>query len=132
MVKKQERFKIIEYENFKGGSYKFDRKIFKTVLYIIFGYLIIIGVLTGFDTERKLYVNCKGTTECINPVPLSEKYLKYCTGDWCTDEYLTPGFSYGEPPTKLNNSFFVVVFGSLVVAFILNHYKYNRGGKNIK
>jgi len=125
-MKKQERFKIFYPEGKK--PYKFDRYIFKACVYTMFIYLFIIACIVGFDTQRKLYINCKGTTECINPLIDNLQYLKYCNGDWCNETYLQPGFSYGEPPTTLNNSFLIFVIFIFLVGFVLNHYKYNRGG----
>jgi hypothetical protein len=62
-------------------------------------------------------------TEC----PCAIKVLDKCVYDWCKEEYLPPGFVFGEkPPAILTNAGWIV-FGIMALGVLINHFIHNRG-----
>jgi len=129
--KAQMRFKELQ------TGYRFDKWIFRIACIVIFLYLgLVIYLEGGFQT--KIYVKCDDLEPCENPFyvrpgvvnTIPSRFLDKCTMAWCDDEYLEPGFTFGTKEKKITSelAWWFVVF-VLGLAFILNHFWYNKGVK---
>ena len=126
-------------ERFKDhAGYKFDRYIFRGVIILIIIYFFGVWIynIAGSGNinpfAKNLYLSCPYNSPCVNPV------YNYCTpGQPCDKalnipenirimETLPAGFKYGffNWPAKL---FGFIVFLELILAFVFNHFLYNKG-----
>jgi len=119
--------------NTMKNGYKFDKFIFWGIAIFFIGVVFIMGLKEGFYHHP--YVNCKAET-CENPL-LSAKCTHafglidcnvVCNEKWCTQEILTRG-EYGEKPKLTGGNFSLIFFSVLLLGFVFNHYKHNRGVK---
>lgn len=113
-----------------GRVYRFDKVIFLSiVLFLLASSILALGV-NNFDKSDKLYVNCNSDTKCENPYYQSREicgvYLPK-THELCTQEYLEPHYTYGQPSPWYVNWFGTIAFGLVLCGFVLNHFLNNRG-----
>ena len=123
---KKEFIKIINTDRFKTwkNGYKFDKWIFQTAMFFIFGLMFYIAWSNNFQLN---YFDCRtgdyitGPTKgCDNPF--------YEPADWTNEKYL-PNGEYGFKPTPLFNNLGGISVGVFILAGILNHLIYNKGFK---
>lgn len=115
-------------------GYVLDKLIFNITLFSIILYILFIAASMGFDFSQKIYVSCPQETPCANPFNppegtphLADRFQKKCTHDWCDWEQLPPGFEFGEKPSKVFSTAWIIVFVLLALAFTANHLLYNKG-----
>jgi preprotein translocase subunit SecG len=120
--------KIVTLNN--GKPYFFNRTVFTLAVLALLIIAVVMLALSGFDKSEKIYVSCnKDRTQCDNPL---YKNWAYCgkTIDAnsliCTQEFLPGGFQYGEPPPLVVQYFASLAFLTLILAFIINHFMFNK------
>lgn len=118
-------------------DYYFDKWIFRGAfifLILLFAFFILSD---GF--QQKVYLNCPlEVGSCKNPIYKQcdnwiDSYIENYSHSsiksalqYCNQEYLIGGTIIGEPPSKIYDNFWFIVFGSLILAFIVNHFVHNR------
>ena len=111
-------------------GYQVNRRIFQVYLIIVLG-LIAFMFFSSPIGWREVYVHCpaNSTEPCINPLYLD------CPLEACEsielNKTLPQGFELGTPPSQdfnqqLNGLGLFIISG-LVLAFLINHFRYNRG-----
>jgi hypothetical protein len=100
------------------SGYCFDLRVF-----LIWSVLITAYLVTNiFFSDNSLYVYCPDQgRDCINPV-----YGK-CDLPVCQEAVLSPGFEYGKKKHFLFDAYGFLFFSSLMVAFFVNHWLFNKG-----
>jgi hypothetical protein len=128
-VKKFNRINLAEV--FLPG-YIFNKIIFRVGIALIFLWLLLAGWSMNFVWGEQFYIHCPEKsglygTPCrnafYNPLDRNPTCVKYGI---CDKELLSPGETYGNPP-----SFFASYFGTftLIMVFVmvlLNHTLFNR------
>lgn len=111
-------------------NYKIETNIFN--IYIAFLCLIfLISYFTyGFNKSDNLYMVCNPTVgiTCQNPLynsPDCGTKLE-ATSKYCTQEFLNKGETMGNPPPLILKLFPYIVAIGLILAFIINHFMYNK------
>jgi len=124
----KERFKV-----YKG--YKYDKVIFRSLLFTIciialFGWLKSDS-LNPFSSS--IYVSCpiNLNSTCVNPLYQAQLKSQIVINnnipiELSSLEYLPPGYVYGKE-NKIIKYFPVVVLFLLIIAFLFNHFMYNKG-----
>jgi len=118
-----------------NGDYVFKKWIFRWAILcmILFVFALWFRRGLGNPLERKLYVHCPlNVASCENPLYDAKDFCMDKLGadhPLCSMRYLPAGFVYGSPPDKLVLNGGLVMFGLVVLAFVLNHFLYNRGRK---
>lgn len=110
-------------------GYVFRKWIFWTMLIILFIYAFILFADSGFSFSYKPYARCPELPKGSMDYPCRNMLYMQCDEPWCLKEYLQYGVDYGTKPSLLwewyDEFFFAVVIG----AFLLNHFRYNKGFK---
>jgi len=124
---------ITEYKN----SYRFDRRFFLVPVITAILLLLVIGWQQGFKFDYNVYYECKQNA-CENPLMGGAAHnallgsIDYnCKGDWCTQPILDRGV-YGTKPSGLFKQFPMIMFSMLLLAFVVNHFAYNKGKNMFK
>lgn len=105
------------------NGYKFNKNIFRISLLIMVLLFILAWINEGGNImEKKVYMSCpeKGS-KCYNPL------YKTCQESYCEQEYLMPGDEIGSKPKFLYNNFLAITIIVLIISFIINHYRHNKG-----
>lgn len=131
----------------KQSGYYFHKPLIR----ISFLFILVFGiiVLANDGISQHIYVTCPDDVSyCVNEqynncqytqdwqlsalqkfAPSKyDKYMKEIT-DWCAIPNLKGGESYGSPPSFLSKYFGTIIVLMLLIMFIINHQKYNRGRK---
>jgi len=116
-------------------DYTFSKWIFRGAFILLITFFISFIFIDGL--EQKVYINCPSDVgSCRNPIyKLCDDLIKNYdnTSHWsvksamayCNQEYLVPGTIIGEPPNWIYKNFWVLTFGVLSLAFLLNHLIFN-------
>ena len=131
------KFKEWRFKKWHNTDYIIDRLLFNIALVVVFVYLFFVAYSMNFDFSTNIYYKCDSPNPCENPFynsgepdifnqPMPEKYRKLCVWDWCEEEYLEPGFEFGQKPTAMFKFAGYFSIGVLIFAFILNHFFWNR------
>jgi hypothetical protein len=126
-----ERFTILK-------GYKFDKLIYGIYVLVVLALFLIVFISNGSDRAQHIFYKCdvtdndfylNGSTgqSCLNPF-----YNEYpiCQSLWsgaCNDKLVSNGFQYGEPAPAIVKQWIFIVLGLLLVAFVINHFIYNKG-----
>lgn len=116
------------------GQYKFNPNIFYIGISLMIILLGCIFYSVGFNMNDQIYFKCNQVTPCENPfyktsTVLEEKYKSKCVYSWCNDEYLQPGFEFGNKPSWIIQNFGILASLIMIVCLGINHFLHN---KNIK
>ena len=118
--------------NIAKNGYKFNRLLFLGVIFIFTGIFIYNLMINGITQHP--YFTCKSDI-CFNAVYANKISCNSiycppveCKEDWCFQEYVSKG-TYGIQPSFTQRYFPMLIWGSTVLAFIINHFLYNKGKK---
>ena len=137
--KPKEPFKVLK------SGYKFHKRLFQVTLILVIVFLSVVIFING--ANPKYYYSC---SESSLPCDLTAFQVEFCSKDFflenlkykgldewlehsglCVMEVAQPGFSFGVPPGRFQGSenffSFIIVF----LAFIYNHFKFNKHFKII-
>jgi len=115
---------MTRFKDFKG--YRFDRYIFRTMLGVLFGFLVYVYLTFGVSTHYWTY--CPETQiRCENPYIDQMGFCKIDDAQICAKEYFLGG--EGERAPWIVGWWDSIVFVIVAGAFVLNHFLHN-GGKH--
>ena len=107
------------------GGYKFDRWLFKSVMFVILAWLLWLA--WSFDFELDYFVCEEGTVDFGGGVALCENPFFHAPS-WKNTQFLSPG-AYGTDPALWKDKVFWVPILSLGFVFLLNHFLNNQWRK---
>ena len=130
----QDRYnnKLVTYKNGTTFIYTFDKLFFTIgVLVLLCSFIFIMVSQNGLQANKNFYVSCDSKMGCYNFL-----YNFYVCGKsldvnsrFCTQEYLFYGESIGVKPPSLLQYITPLTILYILLLFVLNHVKYNRGFK---
>lgn len=113
-------------EGFLTG-YKVEKWIFRGVIIFLILLLLFDLQLNGWSFKPKLSVYCKDSNHCENPLNNISVVNGVIVPSWLKEmNYVPAGFVYDER-TWIEKNFQDLVFLSVLFAFLLNHFLFNRG-----
>ena len=125
----------MNYKTVTGNGYIYDKRIFWAIIGIILIFLTGLAIHEKFNFRYYFYFKCDSDF-CKNSMLdvmvknsiTNYDYKRFCSEDWCNQEYLSRG-EYGRKAPFLLNHFgwFVVLMTGL--ALVANHLIWNKGKK---
>lgn len=135
IMKQKGKIKKI-YEEIKNGfdlnknpelnGYKFNKTVFRVALVIVV--LVVFGAwaLSGFSlNSNNVYLSCPADSVSACPNP----YYGLCDEAYCQNEFIFPGYEWGERPNWLITNISWIVVLIVVLAFLVNHFLNNKSYK---
>lgn len=121
--------------NTTSQGYKFDKRIFWGMVFILF--LILASTFRSTGLNFVPYFECKEHA-CKNPLLSGQNSCTWalgmktcdiiCDEPWCKDELLPRG-EYGKKPSIAHRYFIQILIFLILLCFILNHLIHNKGRK---
>ena len=108
------------------SGYLFDKRIFQlTCAFII---LMTALIVARYGLGTNIYYNCPQEARggyCENPFINEYGFCLIENDVLCNQKVFPQGFTYGNKPGWLISNIILFFFASLVLAFVINHYKNN-------
>ena len=133
----QDRYnkKLVTYKDGTTFIYTFDKLFFGIgVLILLLLFIFMIISYNGLQANKNFYVACNKPIGlyCENPVYNNSAYCGKTLSvndPLCNQRFMVDGESIGiKPPSLLRNAYPLTIIYILLL-FLLNHFKYNRGFK---
>jgi len=114
-----------------GGSYVFDKYIFRVMFIILFLSVLAVWLLQGGGDPRTqnihLVCECDQSRLCANPLYQNYEYRGFpgISEELLETEFLRPCFEINRPPSYIKH-FSEFVFIIIILGFVINHVAHNK------